>query len=84
MSDPDLLLWPCDSRSLLVKINRTLLLHEVKHLLLLMKPWRLSITNHLEELNGSKIPGGVCLDRNVDNLFCVVLQKNESAEHHFT
>lgn len=40
---------------------------------------RLSITNHLEEFNGSKIPGGVCLDRTMDDFFCSVLQKHESA-----
>lgn len=39
---------------------------------------RLSIANHLEEFNGSKIPGGVCLDRTMDD-FCFVLQKHESA-----
>lgn len=44
---------------------------------------RLSITNHLEEFNGSKIPGGMCLDRNMDNFFCLVFQKHESAEHCF-
>lgn len=29
--------------------------------------------------NGSKIPGGVCLDRTMDDFFCSVLQKHESA-----
>lgn len=41
---------------------------------LLMKLWGLSIINHLEELNGSKILGGLCLDGNVENLFCSLLQ----------
>ena len=36
---------------------------------------QLSITNHLEMFNGSKIPGGVCLDRTMDDFFCSVLQK---------
>lgn len=39
-----------------------------------MKLWRLFIINHSEELNGSKIPGAMCLDRNFDNLFCLMLQ----------
>ena len=28
---------------------------------------------------GLKIPGGVCLDRTMDDFFCFVLQKHESA-----
>lgn len=44
----------------------------------------LPITNDLEELNGLKIPGDMCLDGNMGNLFCAVLQRYESAEHRIT
>ena len=32
-----------------------------------------------KSLMGLKIPGGVCLDRTMDDFFCFVLQKHESA-----
>lgn len=39
-----------------------------------MLQWRLTIINHLEKVNGPKITGGMCLDRNTGHFFLLMLQ----------